>query len=123
MSNGTGEFGDSAVSDDELTLELVPAPDADFWMAIAEFALTFDGYDYWGSFDTCAGIANAASQRFAATGALPDSLLGVRTCLFFEQRRWRHFNEEPSVDAMSYIRALVERTHTGGVTGSLDHGG
>jgi hypothetical protein len=38
-------------------------------------SLTFNGYNVWGSFETCAEIANA--QRH-------DSLTNLRTCLFFE---------------------------------------
>ncbi len=32
----------------------------------------------------------------------------LRTCLFFEQRRWRHFDRHPDEKSMTYIRALVE---------------
>jgi hypothetical protein len=42
----------------------------------------------------------------------PDPNDGVLTSIaplhFFEQRRWRHFDEEPDDHAMGYIRALVE---------------
>lgn len=77
----------------------IPNPDAS-WREIAEFALTFNGYEVWGSFEKCAEIANAKRQ---------DSLTDLRTCLFFEQRRWRHFGEDPDGEAMAYIRALVEK--------------
>lgn len=80
-----------------LTLEDVPPPNAG-WQEIQEFALTFDGYQFWGSFEKCAEIANAHRNH---------SLVELRTCLFFEQRRWRHFGEEPDEKAMDYIMNLI----------------
>jgi len=65
---------------------------------LSEFALTFDGYAFHGSFEKCAEIANAGRH---------DTLDDLRTCLFFEQRAWRHSGEEPSKEAMEYIRELV----------------
>ena len=53
-------------------------------------------------------MANAAAERWEASGELPESLTGLRTSLFFEQRRWRHFDEHPDRHTMRYIRALLE---------------
>jgi hypothetical protein len=77
----------------------IPAPDAD-WGKIGEFALTFNGYEAWGSFGKCAEIANAHQG---------GTLTELRTRLFFEQRRLRHFGEEPDETAMAYIRTVVEK--------------
>lgn len=79
----------------------IPSPDGD-WGNISSFALTFHGYEAWGSFETCAQIANEAK---------PSTLTELRTCLFFEQRRWRHFGEAPDDEVMGYIRDLVRRIH------------
>lgn len=82
----------------ELTLADVPGPDAsldEIWL----FALTFDGYGHCGSFGDCAEIANARRH---------DSLTNIRVCLFFEQRRWRHFGTEPESEDLAYFRYLVE---------------
>jgi hypothetical protein len=87
-----------SISNDRLRPDDVPSPDAD-WDAIQAFALTFDGYSASGSFEACAEIANRGE---AAT------LTELRTCLFFEQRRWRHFGEEPDGDDLAGIRRLVE---------------
>ena len=76
----------------------IPEPGAP-WDEIARFALTFDGYTYWQSFEKCAEIANRGN---------PETLAELRTCLFFEQRRWRHFGDGPDAEAMVDIRALVE---------------
>lgn len=78
------------IPDNELRLEMVPKSDAG-WHTIQEFALTFDGYGLHGSFEKCAEIAN--SRRHETIGDL-------RTCLFFEQRRWRHFGEAPNEEAI-----------------------
>jgi hypothetical protein len=81
----------------ELRAADVPVRDASL-DALIEFAHTFDGYKQWGSFERCAEIANARDH---------SSLDQLRTCLFFEARRWRHFGEEPDAAAESYWRDLV----------------
>ncbi len=78
------------------------------WREIGRFALSFNGYEWWGSFQGCAEVAERGLEAFRATGRLPDSLAGLRTCLFFEQRRWRHFGLDPDEEAMRYISALLE---------------
>jgi hypothetical protein len=95
------------IADPDLTEETIPSPDAE-WGPIQRFALAFDGYNFWGSFDKCAEIANHWAQVFAERQGLADSLSELSTCLFFEQRRWHHFGYAPDDRAMIYIRALVE---------------
>jgi hypothetical protein len=87
------------ISDADLRLIDIPSSDAE-WGEIGAFALTFNGYEYWGSFEKCAEIANAKRH---------DSLTDLRTCLFFEQRRWRHYGFEPDDAAMQEIRLLLEQ--------------
>jgi hypothetical protein len=87
------------ISNEQLRESDIPGPGAD-WQAISEFALAFDGYQIWGSFEKCAEIANARRA---------ESLTDLRTCLFFEQRRWRHFGEQPDEEAMAYIRGILEQ--------------
>jgi hypothetical protein len=70
------------------------------WEEIERFALTFDGYKHWGGSEKCGEIANARRQ---------STMSELRTCLFFEQRRWRHFGYPPDADAMQYIRGLLEQ--------------
>lgn len=50
----------------------------------------------------CGEIAN--SRRHS-------TLTDLRTCLFFEQRRWRHHGEAPDAEGMAYIRDLMEQIH------------
>ncbi|MBI4758552.1 MAG: hypothetical protein HY783_06080, partial [Chloroflexi bacterium] len=86
------------IPNEALTPELIPVPDAS-WDVIQDFALSFPGYTIHGSFDKCAEIANAQRR---------ETLSDLRTFLFFEQRRWRHFGQVPDKEALSYIRSLVE---------------
>ncbi len=83
----------------ELVAEKLPAPDAD-WDVIKRFALTFDGYKRWGSNEACAEVAN--NKRH-------NSMTELRTCLFYEQRRWRNFGYAPDEAAMRYIREVLEQ--------------
>lgn len=69
--------------------------------------LLLSGYDYWGSFDKCAEIGNKSLEEYKRSQKLPETLIDLRTSLFFEQRRWRHFGYEPDRSAMEYIQALV----------------
>jgi hypothetical protein len=95
------------ISNQDLAEQELPPPDADWWQ-IWEFALTFDGYDHWGSFDQCADIGNRWAALYAEQQVLPESLTELRTCLFFEQRRWHHFGDNPDEESEEYIRALLE---------------
>ncbi|MBN2004324.1 MAG: hypothetical protein JXA21_13295 [Anaerolineae bacterium] len=97
-------FGKIASAD--LREDRIPAPDAD-WGDVGEFALSFDGYAHWGSFDRCAEIGNRGKQNYDDQGELPASLTELRTCLFFEQRRFRHYGVSPEGADLGYIRALV----------------
>ncbi len=85
----------------------MPAPDAG-WHEIGRFALSFNGYEWCGSFGKCAEVGDRGLEGFRETGAVPESLTELRTCLFFEQRRWRHFGLDPDYRAMCYISALLQ---------------
>lgn len=86
------------ITNKDLLPDLIP-DDAASWSEIQQFSLTYDGYKERGEAE-CVRIAN---NRIHAT--LDD----LRTCLFFEQRRWRHFGEEPDGEAMNYFRILVSK--------------
>jgi hypothetical protein len=93
----------------------VPADNVSIW-DVMEFALSYDGYGRLGGFKAISDLGNKALHDWEATGELPTELESLRACLLFEQRRWRHFDEEPTGDAQTYIRALVEaiRAASGG---------
>ena len=80
--------------------ELSPADIPSFkepWSRIEPFALTFDGYKYWGSVEKCAEVAAKP----------PGTLTELRTCLFYEARRWSHLNKNPDGAAMKRVGALL----------------
>jgi hypothetical protein len=83
------------ISNEHLRIADIP-DDLDGWQ---EFALTFDGYRHHGSLEKCAAIANARN---------PVTLTEYRTCLFFEQRRWRHFGQEPDTETRAYVLRLLD---------------
>lgn len=91
-------FLPAPIPNDKLTPDLIPTRTSSL-DEIWRFALTFQGYEEWGSFELCADIANSR---------LNSSLSELRTCLFFEQRRWNHLRIEPDDDMMEYLYALVE---------------
>jgi hypothetical protein len=94
-TNSPGES--ERIANDDLVLADIPASDAD-WGDIIPFAHSFDGYKIMGSFEACAAVANQRRH---------ETLTELRTCLFFEARRWRHFGEDPDPPAMEYIRGLL----------------
>jgi hypothetical protein len=115
---GDGVFELREIPNRDLTPEDIPAPDADYYDVIGEFALTFNGYDDYPN--TCGDIANRALEQYGACGAVPDSLSELRACLFYEQRRWRHFGEDLDSDALEYVHALIDAIRAKVAAGNLD---
>ena len=68
------------LSNSQLTAAQIPDPDGDLrgWVRLAH---SFNGYEYAGSLEACAAIAN---------GGKASSLSELRSALFFEARRDRH---------------------------------
>lgn len=92
---------DDSMTQDVGNTELTPAdipPFNEVWARIEPFALTFDGFKYWGSVEKCAEVAQAKR---------PGSLTELRTCLFYEARRWKLAGKVPDAASMKFIRALV----------------
>jgi hypothetical protein len=78
------------------------------WKKIQAFALTFNGYEHWGTFKKCREVAQQGITLYKEKKALTLSLTDLRTCLFFEAMRWKHYEKEPTKQGMEYIRALSE---------------
>lgn len=97
------------IDNDKLTPADIPPPHAD-WECIEKFALKFSGYERQGSFEACADIANAR---------LNSTLTELRTCLFFEQRRFRHFEWAPRNEEIAYIWDVIERIRAKVVAGDF----
>ena len=63
------------------------------WAEIWDFALTFDGYRYFGADEGAAlrlqDFAKSVNDAFRNDNQLPKiDLAFLRACLFFEQRQW-----------------------------------
>lgn len=97
----------------DLTEADIPGQDADGdnWSGIPSFAASFNGYRYWGSFETCFDMG-----RLARTRGLPDlSLTELRTDLFCLYRTLCHEGEATAEDVergqaiLTAIRDRVRR--------------
>jgi len=75
---------------------------------ITGLAYTFDGYAQFGMED-CAALANAALSKFYHEQLLPEGLVEVRACLFFEARRWNLYQDLPDTKASIYIFSLIDK--------------
>lgn len=91
------EFGFPIIANSELSLADIPRDEAS-WHEMMPFALSFDGYSIHG-FDLCARIANERRNK---------TLTELRTCLFFEQRKFRHLAQNPNKREMAYIQKLLK---------------
>ena len=92
------------ISNSQLTAAQIPDPDGVLrdWV---HFAHSFNGYEYAGSFEACAAIAN---------GGNASSLSELCCALFFEARRDRHSggytDVTPTVrELLRQIKAKVEQ--------------
>lgn len=88
------------IANSELSVADIPSF-KESWSRIEQFAMSFDGYQYWGSIDNCADVA----------ARTPTNLTELRTCLFFEVRRWVHLKKQPDEKSIKRIRALVLTIH------------
>lgn len=104
-----GDFAGAAVPNGRLRDDMVPASGCT-WAAVEELALSYDGYAYWSD---VAELGNRSLQRWTRDRTVPATLDELRGCLFYEQRRWHHFGEEPHGRGAEYVRALLEsiRSH------------
>ena len=91
---------------DELVPATFPEHGAPF-KDIAALGYTFDGYAEHGM-ERCAEIANAALSAFYHHETLPEDVPTLRTCLFFETRRWLLYDQVPDRQARLYIHALID---------------
>jgi hypothetical protein len=85
------------ISNADLRLENIPHADAE-WNAIAEFSLTFNGYEYWGSFGKCAEVARQP---------VIETLTELRTSLFFIFRAIRHGGYGPTEKDIEKVKSRL----------------
>ena len=103
-----GDFDEYRISNQDLREGNIPGLQAP-WEVVEKFALSFNGYKRYRSFARCARIANRCEAAYTKNRAVPKTLDHLRTCLFFEQRRWRHLEAFPDTAALRYIRALLSK--------------
>jgi hypothetical protein len=96
------------VPNEHLTASAVPPVTAS-WHTIVAFALTIDGYNAVGQ-RKCGQLANSVKSEFAKDVSSVEtlSLTELRSCLFFEQRRFNHFGHEPQDADRIFINALLQ---------------
>jgi hypothetical protein len=99
-------FADEAAPSDGAIA--VPSKNA-AWFDIWEFALTYNAYERRGGFDGAARVGNDAVELWTLDASLPEDLATTRAALFFEQRRYHHFGQDPKGKSAVYIRALLTR--------------
>jgi hypothetical protein len=90
-------------------LEKARVPDATApWPEIELFALTFNGYEAFPD-EACANLANKVIDEFSKNAKILEklTLMELRACLFFEQRRYRHCDDVPDAGGLIYIGALL----------------
>jgi hypothetical protein len=89
---------------------LKPTPDVGDITQIWQYAITVDGYKYakehWKI--ECADLANSRLEKYNETGKWEGSFEELRCCLFFEQRRYRHFGDDPKGKDLDTILALYQ---------------
>jgi hypothetical protein len=89
----------------DLKANQIPDMNSEYFL-IAEFALTFNGYE---KFERVAEFANnnLAAYNLDRESLKKRTLTELRACLFYEQRRYRHMDEEPINGDREYINALL----------------
>jgi hypothetical protein len=93
-----------------LTAQDVPES-AEALEAVTRFALSFDGYAYWG--ERCGERANAAAAAFQESGSVPGDLAELRACLFYEQARLQWTEELPDPGWTGWVQALLDAIRAG----------
>jgi len=72
-------------------------PDHPNWDDLQVLALSINGYELSEALELghCGDIANALAENYQSTGKWEGNSLELWLCLFFEQRRWRHYGYSP----------------------------
>jgi len=99
---------------DPVGYNTMDGPDYGVWDSIWRFALTFDGYSYFGG-DPAAPerlfAFNSSIKDAQRAGSLPDlDLAQLRACLFVEQRaacKWSGTDTTCPRDTARYLDALL----------------
>ena len=87
---------------------LKPSADVGDISSIWGYAFPVDGYRYAKTNlgVECGDLANQKLEIFERSGIWQGSFEELGCCLFFEQRRWRHFGTDPVGDQLMGLQAL-----------------
>jgi len=96
------------IGNDVLTVAHLPPPRSP-WRRICVFAVSYLGYDHWGSHAECVDVANTTSDMYEKLGELPNSLDELRTCLFVEYQRYLDYGWTPDEKRLKYLHAIIEK--------------
>lgn len=80
------------------------------WGDIQDLALSIDGYETAGSFESCAQAAKGVSASYAreGTAALEATTIeSLRVALFFEARGAHHQGDMPDDGWLRYVQAIA----------------
>jgi hypothetical protein len=97
----------SKIPNSDLREKDIPSNQAS-WKKILPFALTFNGYEHWGNFEKCRDVAKLGIASYKDKKPFTQSLTDLRTCLFYEARRWNHLEKNPNKPGMAYVHALLD---------------
>jgi hypothetical protein len=83
----------------------IPGEDAnwDQWSGIPSFAATFNGYQYWGSFEKCFEVARSSRTRDLRELTLTE----LRTRLFCQYRSICHDDGYVTADDLRHAHAIM----------------
>ena len=96
------------LKNEDLNNKNLPVP-CDTWKNIARFSHTFIAYSYWGSFEKTAKVAENVKNNYTKYNNFDkNTLIDLRTELFFVQRTCNHLGEPPTGDLLVYVHKLIE---------------
>ena len=90
------------------TLNYSPSPAR--WAQYFLSAHEFDGYAAFP--ENLGELANQAIKGWDGSKTLPDDLIILQSCLFYEARRSRFIEGYPSEENMGYLDALVNKINS-----------
>jgi hypothetical protein len=88
--------------------DLDALPDPLDWEHGRMLALILDGYELASSlgYDDLGKFANKRREDAVVSGCWSGSAIELWLCLFFEDRRWRHFGDSPEGEDLKLLDSL-----------------
>ena len=101
------------IANEDLLLEKIPNPEgesSDYQETWAEFALTMNGYEVCGDFESCSDLASQVIKE-----PKNASLTELRCALFFLQRRhrWNEYSDPADKKIFHLLKFIREKVRDG----------